>query len=104
MKTQTTINIENLIPSSLLEEENSDNESIPNLEFEDNSPLCKKDSQEKKSDNVIHNIYNNHPYRLKIIQIQEKLMLMKKQNPNRIKVKAKIFILNYKSLRKKKLH
>lgn len=59
MKTQTTINIENLIPSSLLEEENSDNESNPNLEFEDNSLLYKKDSLENKSDNVTHNIYNN---------------------------------------------
>ena len=54
MKAQSNINIETLIPSSLLEEDHSDKENISNFEFEDNSP-----TQERKSDTVIHIIYNN---------------------------------------------
>ena len=54
MKTQSTINIETLIPSSLLEEEHSDNESMSNNSFEENNPLFKDASHKNISENVNH--------------------------------------------------
>ena len=60
MKAQSTINIETLIPSSLLEEDHSDEESISNCKFEDNLNY-----QEKNQDTVNHIIYN-----FQIISIQ----------------------------------
>ena len=54
MKTQSTINVETLIPSSLLEEEHSDNESMSNNSFEEKNPLFKDASQKNISDNVNH--------------------------------------------------
>ena len=58
MKAQSTINIENLIPSTLLEEEHSDNESISNKKLKDNIPLFKDIPQENISDNVNHIFIN----------------------------------------------
>ena len=57
MKTQGKINMETLIPSSLLEEELSDNESITKIKFEDNIPNLKDASQEKEQEKVFH-IFN----------------------------------------------
>ena len=54
MKAQKTINIETLIPSSLLDEEHSDNESFSNCKFEDSLPLFKDAPKEKLTDKVIH--------------------------------------------------
>ena len=54
MKTQANINVEKLIPSSLLEEEHSDNESISNNSFEENNPLFKDASPKNMLENVNH--------------------------------------------------
>jgi len=59
MKTQGKINMEALIPSSLLEEELSDNESISKIKFEDNTPNLKDVSQEKEQEKVFH-IFNSY--------------------------------------------
>ena len=58
MKNQSTINIETLIPSTLLEEEHSDNGSISNNKLKGNIPLIKDVPQEKNSDNVNHIFIN----------------------------------------------
>ena len=58
MKAQKTINIETLIPSSLLDEEHSDNESFSNCKFEANLPLFKDAPKEKLTDKVINNFNN----------------------------------------------
>ena len=57
MKTQSTINVETLIPSSLLEEEHSDNESMSNNILEENKSLSKNASQKNISENVNHIFY-----------------------------------------------
>ena len=46
--------METLIPSSLLEEELSDNERITKIKFEDNIPNLKDVSQEKEQEKVFH--------------------------------------------------
>ena len=52
MKAQTPINIETLIPSSLFDEEHSDNESFSNCKFEEHLPLCKDNSKEKLTEKI----------------------------------------------------
>lgn len=52
MKTKSTINVENLIPSSLLEEDHSDNENNSNINFRENIPSFKAASQNNISKNV----------------------------------------------------
>ncbi len=69
MKAKSTINIETLIPSTLLEEEHSDNESTSNMKFKDNIPIFKDIPQENLKENVIHIfiiIYNIYLFRMKI--------------------------------------
>ena len=58
MKAQTPINIETLIPSSLLDEENLDKECASNCKFENNLPLY-KDSPEEKLTETVNHIFNN---------------------------------------------
>lgn len=54
MKSQPSINLETLIPSSLLEEENSDNESISNMKLINNIPIFKDVSKKNVPYDVIH--------------------------------------------------
>ena len=54
MKAQPSINLETLIPSSLLEEENSDKESISNMKLINNIPIFKDVSKKNVPDDVIH--------------------------------------------------
>ena len=56
MKTKSIINIENLIPSSLLEEAHSDNESISNNNLEENNYISKVVPPNNISENV-NNIF-----------------------------------------------
>ena len=53
MKAQPSINPETLIPSSLLEEEHSDNESISNMKLINNIPIFKNVPKNNISDDVI---------------------------------------------------
>jgi hypothetical protein len=99
MKAQKTINIETLIPSSLLDEEHSDNESFSNCKFEDNLPLFKDAPKEKLTDKVNH-IFNNFIifYRMKKKIIQKKKILIKIQIGNRTNLIKIIFLMIHKSL------
>lgn len=54
MKTQNTINIETLIPSTLLEEGHSDNEMVSNLKFEKDMFIIKDIPQENINEKVNH--------------------------------------------------
>lgn len=100
MKAQNKINIETLIPSSLLDEEHSDNESISNGKFEDNLPLFKDAPKEILIEKVNH-FFNNFIifYRIKKILIRKKIILR-----NRINLLKKIILMIYKSLMKMMFH
>lgn len=52
MNSSKTINIETLIPSSLLEEEYSDNESISNKKFKKDISSKEEIEQKNKQENV----------------------------------------------------
>jgi hypothetical protein len=54
MKAQEKINMETLIPSSLLEEDLSDNGSLSNMKFKDNITLLKDNFYIKGQEEVFH--------------------------------------------------
>lgn len=57
MKAQGKINLETLIPSSLLDEDLSDNGSISNMKLKDNITLLKDNYYAKEQEEVFH-IFN----------------------------------------------
>lgn len=54
MKAQSSINIETLIPSTLLEEEHSDNENISKIKFKDDIPIFEGAPKKNDLDEVIY--------------------------------------------------
>ena len=57
MTTQVKLNMETLLPSSLLEEDLSDNENISNFKIKSNVTSLKENSHEQEKEKVFH-IFN----------------------------------------------
>ena len=57
MTTQVKLNMETLLPSSLLEEDLSDNENISNFKIKDNVISLEGNSHEQEKEKVFH-IFN----------------------------------------------
>ncbi len=57
MTTQVKLNMETLLPSSLLEEDLSDNENISNCKIKHNVTSLKENSHEQEKEKVFH-IFN----------------------------------------------
>ena len=57
MTTQVKLNMETLLPSSLLEEDISDNENISNCKIKPNVTSLKENSHEQEKEKVFH-IFN----------------------------------------------
>ena len=105
MNSQGMINVETLLPSSLLDEDhNSDNESDSSINFNKKLSLFNEEQIDDSPDQVIFNlliiIYFNY-YRKKILSLMMKQILHWKIKANRI-IQKKIKLIHLLSQKKMK--